>query len=566
MTRWSHVVLVAGLALGLSAITVGDASAQFGKDEAKCVDKANNSLSKVGKARGKEVGACIKNANKGKESDPAGCANGDAKGKVAKAKSKVTSCGGDIPIDKATAEAALDDNARAFADDVFGDLNSAGIVGAAKDDGKCQQATHKGGQAIYDEITKAFRSCKKSAMGKGAGPAVDPASLQVACLPSTGVPDGKGKIAKRVTKLGEKIGKKCGASDIPTLYGGGNCSSATDAASLSTCVTAQAKCRSCLAIAAADGLTSADCDTVDDGSANGSCGGGGAIGSHKCVFDAGSSITIETAALPLPPFAVNGSIDISCGTIDGGTGKAPCDCTLQSLDPFEIVAIGTVCVDPAASSCATGEIDCDGGNSLDIDVTSQHGSIGIGTCGDQASCASACAAHCGASTPANPACEGFCLGGPNQDAPCTNDSDCPGSNCPGKDAAPHTGECQCTCITTGIGPASPSGSINCEVGVNINVESTPPPDPCGNGDILIAVGEQCVPMTSTTATSVINDSNFTGGQTIPPVGPPATKTGVPGDCVALATSTTTGIQLVGYANFFDSTIGDLQSTLSFICQ
>ncbi|MFQ5513351.1 MAG: hypothetical protein ACE5FG_02850 [Myxococcota bacterium] len=292
------------------------------------------------------------------------------------------------------------------------------------------------------------------------------------------------------------------------------------------------------------------------------------IGAHKCVFDAGSTISIVTAALPLPPFSVTGSVDIDCGTVDAGTGKAPCTCSLQSLDPFAIVAIGTVCVDPGTAPCPAGEIDCDGGNALGTDLTSQHGSIG--TCASQADCAALCTTHCGTTTALNPACEGYCLGGTNADTPCTDDSDCPGGNCPGKDTAPHGSpgarECQCSCSSTGLGSPSPAGSLLCAIGVEINVESTPLPDPCGNGDILIAVGETCVAMTTETATSVINDANFSTGATIPPSSPPAVLMGSGGDCASLVNSVTTGIEIVGFANFFDSTIGDLQASLVFGCQ
>ena len=42
--------------------------------------------------------------------------------------------------------------------------------------------------------------------------------------------------------------------------------------------------------------------------------------------------------------------------------------------------------------------------------------------------------------------------------------------------------------------------------------------------------------------------------------------GDPADCVALTTSTTSGIRLVGQVDFFDSAIGDLKTQTVFTCQ
>ncbi|MFQ5513479.1 MAG: hypothetical protein ACE5FG_03510 [Myxococcota bacterium] len=289
-------------------------------------------------------------------------------------------------------------------------------------------------------------------------------------------------------------------------------------------------------------------------------------GRHTCAFGAtDSTIRIVTAALPLNPFAVNGSLTIACDEIDPVSGLATCTCQLRELDPFEIIAIGTVCVAPATTPCPDGGIACNGGAPLDVDVTSQHG--GIGTCTDTASCAALCTAHCGASRAQGAACEGFCLGGVRNDLVCTNDSDCPGGSCPGKDGAAvqHTGQCLCSCITTATGPAARAGGLTCSVGVDINVERFALPDPCGNGDILIAVGDSCVPMTTEIATSVVNDANFMVGATLPTSTPPAVAQGEPGECLPLANTVSSRIRLVGFANFFDSRIGDLQSTLSFVC-
>ena len=62
--------------------------------------------------------------------------------------------------------------------------------------------------------------------------------------------------------------------------------------------------------------------------------------------------------------------------MDESTGKAACSCDIQDIDFIEIPGIGNVCVTPG-DPCEPGEIDCNGGNALDINVVSDHN---IGFC------------------------------------------------------------------------------------------------------------------------------------------------------------------------------------------
>jgi hypothetical protein len=530
----------------------GSAYAQMSKDDQKCVDKANNGLGKLGKTQAKEDRTCVKNATKGKESDPEGCLSRDDKGKVAKAKSKIAGCPtAAIPIDKTTAEDAMVAEALELAHDLFGsDLNLVGLGSVSKDDGKCADSIIKGAGAILAEKAKTFRKCKKD--GMKAGTIVDPASLQTACLPESGIPDPKGKIAKRITKLGDAITKKCpgGGSSVFDL---GSCAGLTGTA-LRDCADAWAECRICNALNAADGL-STDCNAFSGVQ----CGGYPPvdIGAHKCTIDSpASEIVIVTQALPLPPFQPVGSVDIDCGTTTPD-GKAPCTCTLQDLEPIEIVGIGFVCFTPGSQGCAVGEIDCDGGNALDVTMDSDHN---IGACTGNPDCAAQCAAVCAPDGVFNSGCEGFCDGGARDGLPCTNDSACPGGSCPGGDTLPHGNICGCDCLRIGGAPGS-AGALQCNMDTNINVELA---GPCDGADILIAVGERCIPLTSEALSSQIQNTNNSPGKVFPD--PAATNAGVAIDCLDLATSATTGLRLVGTVNFFDSTIGDLNTMQAFTCQ
>jgi hypothetical protein len=282
------------------------------------------------------------------------------------------------------------------------------------------------------------------------------------------------------------------------------------------------------------------------------------VGNHKCVLDpSASSIRVITQALPLAPVAATGAIDINCGTT-ASSGKASCDCELQQIDPFELAGIGFICLTPG-EPCPSGEIDCDGGNALDVTMDSDHN---IGQCDGNPDCEAQCTDHCAAQDDAifNSGCEGFCIGGQRDELACTDDSDCPGGSCPGKDGLPHGNLCGCDCINVG-GAASGPGGLQCNVSTNIDVELG---SPCGDGDVLIAVGTRCVAMTSQTVTAQLHNTNDTRGKDWPL--PAYTATGSVIPCETLATSTTTDLLLVGVVNFFDSTIGDIQSQLTFACQ
>jgi hypothetical protein len=264
----------------------------------------------------------------------------------------------------------------------------------------------------------------------------------------------------------------------------------------------------------------ADCGAGE--ACNNSCLCATPIGDHKCVVDPiSSTVTIVTQALPLPPFSASGAIDVSCGFEDSNTGKSPCECFLQFLDPINIIGIGFICFTPGDPNkpCAAGEIECDGGNPLDVSMDSDHN---IGACASNAECVTQCSAHC--------------AGKPE-----------------------HGALCQCDCADVGGAPSG-VGALQCNLGANIDVEIG---SPCGDGDILIAVGTRCIPLTTETVASQMHNANSTPGKDFPVTAFTANGLGI--SCSTLATSATTGLQVVGSVNFFDSTIGDIQARIDFTC-
>lgn len=217
------------------------------------------------------------------------------------------------------------------------------------------------------------------------------------------------------------------------------------------------------------------------------------------------------------------------------------------------------CASIRARPVPPGTLDCDGNTGADIDLVTEHGTGTV--CLTQEACDADCAVVCGADAVVLPGCEGICQNGPNHNLPCVNDTDCPGGNCPGRDAptGPHNGLCQCSCSAK-VGGTPTAGSLTCNLSSAITVEAALP---CDGLDVIIDVGSTCIPLTTATSTGSINNENNVGGTRITPA-----ISGVPTPgCEDLATSITTGTKLVGIINFLDnSTLGDLDVTASFTCQ
>ena len=286
------------------------------------------------------------------------------------------------------------------------------------------------------------------------------------------------------------------------------------------------------------------------------------IGLHTCTLNGAlSSISLTTQALPLT-FAANGTLNFSCGTV-AGDGTAACTCNVVSFAPIVIPAIGDVCVNPAGP-CPAGKIDCDGGAPVNTDVVSDHN---IGTCTSNAGCTASCASTCtgmgAAYSPLLTGCEGFCQGGSNDEAACTNDTQCPGGSCVGGEPVQHAGTCNCVCAAGGIGGASSPGGLGCNLGVQIDVE-LPSDGDCLDPD-TIKLPPLCAPVTTQTSTGILRDANNTAAKTIPSGGV-STATGTNISCATLSSSTTTNMKVVGALGFFDTTLGDIFARLSLTCQ
>ena len=289
------------------------------------------------------------------------------------------------------------------------------------------------------------------------------------------------------------------------------------------------------------------------------------LGEAVCTLNSAttgaSELLLQTAALPLR-LVPTGSFSIDCGA-PGADGTAACSCELIAFGAVVIPGIGDVCINPAAG-CAPGKVDCDGGAAIDVDLNANHD---IGMCASNAACGTACEAHCAGLGQRNVrqghGCEGYCLGGERNEMECSADSECPGGSCPGRDPVPHFDRCNCTCAADEIGDPAGAGGMFCNIGTQINVE-LPANGVCGN-TATIRLAAVCGGISSETSRGVVNNANGTTGSTIPAAGPESID-GARISCSAFAADNLTGLKLVGQLGFFDSTLGDIRSRNTFVCQ
>ena len=246
-----------------------------------CLNTVNKDGAAVAKEQGKANIACVKGGGKGTLIGTAqACLTADAKGKVAKRKSKTVadetkSCTtapdfgftGATAVNTAAQQAEVD-----LVADVYGANLDAAVISCTSDKAgcTCQQKVSASLEKLAATKLAEFVKCKKAALKAGASTAAALAD----CVANAGTPgsiaaDTKGKIAKTVTGLNSTIGKAC--TGVTGAFPG-NCTALTQPA-LGTCLDRQVECRVCQAINEMDGLF-VNCDLFDNGSADASCASG----------------------------------------------------------------------------------------------------------------------------------------------------------------------------------------------------------------------------------------------------------------------------------------------------
>jgi hypothetical protein len=273
---------------------------------------------------------------------------------------------------------------------------------------------------------------------------------------------------------------------------------------------------------------------------------------------------MHIAALPVPlTFGLSGSLAI-------GTAGNIATCQVQAINPVDIPAIGFVCISPGAS-CAPGVRYCGPG----APASGPPLGVAIGSDGNGGSCASnaACQANAVALcagqfgpgfTVLTAQCTGQCSGSTPQ--ACTTDADCQPANgtCNGPDpVGGQAGKCQVTCINQTAHGSSDPGDTQCNLGLDVTVESA---GPCDGTDIVIDVGQLCIPLTTQRATATITDANFITASTVPPPPNLNDQSGSPLACTTVDSSVLSGFVAVGAFDAFNSALGDTSIGFKATCQ
>jgi hypothetical protein len=560
LVRCFAVVVVASLT---------SAAAPFDPAARRCVDGYNARLERVSLQAGLSFWRCVRGALQGRQTDLDGCVVRDRGGAVAARQARVAelfdagTCRGDEPLQQgaaagnaAHAQAAVD-----LAHDLFGDPLDP--LGGGPADRRCLDAG--AGEAVVglSALLRAHRQCV--ARGLRDGSITDEQTLSATCGARAQV-GNPGRAPAVLARAADAVAAACAGRPTTALFHGLELACHASPAALAACIERAAACRACLASDAsnwtpiADG-TQLDCDAFDDGVANLSCGEFPFPPWSLCRLGTDSRLLLSSIGLPLA-LQLRGAVRIDCGS-PAADGRADCRCDLDEAGILVIPAIGDVCIEPH-DGCPPGFVDCDGGSAVGVDLAIDHD---LGSCSGHADCAQACTARCAARGPtyvvAGAACEGFCLGPADGGMACTNDADCPGAQCVGRDPVSHGAICNCTCQGTELGPPAGAGALSCRLGMQINVEL--PSNGVCRGPVTISNPPFCSALTTGAADALITDANGNAGSTLDQfrVGVP---TGAAIFCPALAVGQTAGLSLVGTAVGLDTTLGDFLTTTLVTCE
>ena len=490
----------------LLAVVVGSAAiAQLTDDERKCTDAVYKSARNVGNQEQKHNRTCVKDGSL----DIDACVD-DESAKAADKRAKLL--GLDDPGGKCATTPAfgVNTNLADVADGVedgtdnimrgaFGDPVDVGVAGD-----KCGDAVAKRAGKAYDTILKSFRGCAK---GLGAINSIN--DLNGCAVTAAADP----KAANFISKLSSDMDKKCTFMSPPTGMEDGDCSSCSDGATCSSCVGRITKCEACDAINNETG-GSANCDLVDDGIANGSCGG---TALHTCNLAASpaSQLQMHIAALPVPlTFGLSGSLEHrhrrQHRDLPGPghqSGQHPCHRLRLHFAGRELRPRRPV-LRPRRPRLWPGARRRHRLGRQHRRLRKQRGLPD--ECHRCLPCRVWAGVHCARrrSAPAS--------------APARPRRPAPRMRRASRRTAPataliqsgaHAGICQVTCVDRmAHGPSDP-GDTQCNLGLDVTVESA---GPCDGTDTILDVGQLCIPLTTQRATATITDANFIFGSTVPP--------------------------------------------------
>src|SRR5262245_46148896 len=256
----SRTRLVSALVAACFVVAAGSAALA---DDAKCQDAVAKGSRNVGNQEQKKNRKCVKDGS----GDISGCVTPEgAKAAIKRTKLQdLYAVGGKCDPVPAVGVNPLPNDIADDTEDAAGDIIR-GIFGDPPDGvvaaDKCSDKMAKRAGKKFDTELKAFRSCIKDAAPLANQAAVD------ACI-TTGVNDPKAQTTVQ-PKLQDDMDAQCAAFP-PAGTEDGACAGCSDAASCATCIGNIVDCQACLAMKNSNN-GNANCDMLDDGLANGSCG------------------------------------------------------------------------------------------------------------------------------------------------------------------------------------------------------------------------------------------------------------------------------------------------------
>jgi pimeloyl-ACP methyl ester carboxylesterase len=269
------------------------------KQQQKCITSLSSAAAALAKARAAEDARCLEtNAKGGLTESLRSCMVRDSKGKLAKQVGKLEqvvaeTCSGAGEPDFGIGTGApgrVIHAAAAAATGVTLDLLSENLFATAlscdldKKGCACQEAAVKGLAGLANAQLATFGRCAKGALKDGISTSDElEGCLDDPAVASSVAADPKGKLAKKATKLGKTLDKRCRDVLSPSALPG-QCAG-LEGEPRGVCAGEIARCRACLSLNATHGLA-ADCDLLDDEQDDGSCPGG--------------AIAQETVLLPSP--------------------------------------------------------------------------------------------------------------------------------------------------------------------------------------------------------------------------------------------------------------------------
>jgi hypothetical protein len=288
------------LAFSLSLVVAPDVLAQEqSKDQQKCISSMAGYVTRIDTTQARENQSCVKDYGKGKlgAMTVTQCLDADRKNRMAKlqvkiqekqtdpAKGKCIGAAvpdfvfhtefGDLLFPAASMVAEVQPTQAAALFDILGSTPEAAIVDATnranRDEVNCQNTIIRTADKIISTELKGFKICATKGLRDRNAPFTSAADLE-SCINDTKLGE---KADKAQSKLVDMIGKKCTEKTVDwSTVVAGDCAAEADPTAYAACIRVKANCTACTAINGGYGhWIDIDCDTYDDGFANGTCGG-----------------------------------------------------------------------------------------------------------------------------------------------------------------------------------------------------------------------------------------------------------------------------------------------------